>query len=33
MKLKGSLLYSPEPATDPYREPDESSLHHPTIFP
>jgi hypothetical protein len=33
MEPEGSLLWSQEPATDPYLELDESSQHLPTVFP
>jgi hypothetical protein len=32
MEPEDSLAYSRLPATDPYPEPDESSLHLPTLF-
>jgi hypothetical protein len=32
MELQGSLLYSEEPATGLYPEPDESSPHSHTLF-
>jgi hypothetical protein len=28
METEGSLLFSQQPATDPYPEPDEASQHH-----
>jgi hypothetical protein len=31
MQHEGSLLYSQEPSTGPYRQPDQSSPYHPTI--
>jgi hypothetical protein len=33
MEPEGSLLCSQETITDSYREPDEVSLHPPTLFP
>jgi hypothetical protein len=30
---KGSFLYSQQPATDPYPEPDEFNPHPPTVVP
>jgi hypothetical protein len=33
MELEGSKLYSQEPATGLYPEPDESSPHYFTLFP
>jgi hypothetical protein len=33
MEPKGSLLFSQEPITSPYREPEESSLHLPILSP
>jgi hypothetical protein len=31
MESEGSLLYSQEPSTDPYPEPDQSSLYYPIL--
>jgi hypothetical protein len=33
MEPESLLLYSPEPITEPYPKPDESSPHHFTLFP
>jgi len=32
MQMKGSLPCSQQPATGPYQEPDESSIHPHTLF-
>jgi hypothetical protein len=33
MEPEGSLLFSQQPTTDPYPEPEESSSHFPTRLP